>query len=96
MDQQLDRLNALLDHIEPSREIQTINLLVQRNVPVTFMPPVAAADEAQQNAKAAPTGAPSAAKNASKIPVKKAEPVNKKTEVPKPVRKAAAVNSHSR
>jgi len=40
VDQQLDRLNRLLDEIEPTRqEIQTVNLLVERNVPVTFVPP---------------------------------------------------------
>ncbi len=38
IDLQLERLNRLLDMIEPSkREIQTVNLLLERNVPVTFV-----------------------------------------------------------
>jgi hypothetical protein len=37
---QLDRLALLLANVDASkREIQTVNLLVQRNVPVTFVPP---------------------------------------------------------
>jgi cell division septal protein FtsQ len=37
---QLSRLNRLLDVIEPTgKEIQTVNLLVERNVPVTFYDP---------------------------------------------------------
>jgi cell division septal protein FtsQ len=39
IDLQLERLNRLLEMIEPSkREIQTVNLLLERNVPVTFVP----------------------------------------------------------
>ncbi len=41
VDQQLDRLNRLLDRTEPvHRELQTVNLLVERNMPVTFAEPV--------------------------------------------------------
>ncbi len=37
LDSQLDRLMVVLDHVEQSkRELQTVNLMVQRNVPVTF------------------------------------------------------------
>jgi cell division septal protein FtsQ len=37
LETQLSRLNRLLDVIEPTgKEIQTVNLLVERNVPVTF------------------------------------------------------------
>jgi cell division septal protein FtsQ len=44
VDAQLDRLNRLLDHLEPARrEIQTVNLLVERNMPVTFVDPNAVA-----------------------------------------------------
>jgi len=40
LDAQLARLNRLLDVIEPTgKEIQTVNLLVERNVPVTFYDP---------------------------------------------------------
>jgi cell division protein FtsQ len=72
VDQQLERLNILLDSIESSkREIQTVNLLVQRNVPVTFMPPpdVENSDEAQlPAAKPTPSASPaSAAKSAAAL-----------------------------
>jgi hypothetical protein len=37
IDDQLDRLAAVMEHVESSnREIQTVNLMVQRNTPVTF------------------------------------------------------------
>jgi cell division septal protein FtsQ len=40
LETQLARLNRLLDAIEPTgKEIQTVNLLVERNVPVTFYNP---------------------------------------------------------
>jgi cell division protein FtsQ len=38
IDRQLTRFYRILDYIEPShREIQTVNLLVERNTPVTFL-----------------------------------------------------------
>jgi hypothetical protein len=38
IDRQLTRFYRILDYIEPShREIQTVNLLVERNTPVTFV-----------------------------------------------------------
>jgi cell division septal protein FtsQ len=41
--QQLRRLERLIDYCEKnSRELQTVNLMVQRNIPVTFVPPVTA------------------------------------------------------
>jgi cell division protein FtsQ len=49
IDQQLERLNRVLDHLEPEqREIRTVNLLVERNVPVTFADPVAEAQPAEE------------------------------------------------
>ena len=40
LEAQLDRLSLLMENVEDgNREIQTVNLLVQRNVPVTFVPP---------------------------------------------------------
>lgn len=40
IDAQLARLYRLLDHIQPAnREIQTVNLFVERNTPVTFYEP---------------------------------------------------------
>lgn len=43
---QLNRLGLIFDHLDAARqEIQTVNLMVERNVPVTFMtPPAAEAD----------------------------------------------------
>ena len=44
IDAQLGRLNRLLDVIEPTKqEIQTINLIPERNIPVTFFDPAAEA-----------------------------------------------------
>lgn len=47
VDLQLGRLNRILDHLEPGRrEIQTVNLLVERNTPVTFADaPIPAGEE---------------------------------------------------
>lgn len=43
VDQQLARLNRLLDRVQlMQRDVQTVNLLVQQNVPVTFADPPAA------------------------------------------------------
>jgi cell division protein FtsQ len=40
IDRQLTRLYSLLDVIEPThQEIQTVNLFVEHNIPVTFVPP---------------------------------------------------------
>lgn len=48
IDTQLARLNRLLDVIEPTQqEIQTVNLIPERNVPVTFYDPVAEAAAAE-------------------------------------------------
>jgi cell division protein FtsQ len=82
VDQQLERLNRLLDHLEPEhREIQTVNLLVERNVPVTFAPeePVELEPPSQLEPVAAAT-AP-----AAKVPApetKKALPVETRKAVP--------------
>jgi len=49
IDRHLTQFYRLLDYLEPThREIQTVNLLVERNTPVTFM------DEAETEAAAAP------------------------------------------
>ena len=54
LEAQLARLNRLLDVIEPTgKEIQTVNLLVERNVPVTFYE----SDDAQPKRCAAQAGA---------------------------------------
>jgi len=56
---QLDRLALLYANVDENhREIQTVNLLVERNVPVTFVPPPdPEADAADLNAVAAPADA---------------------------------------
>jgi cell division protein FtsQ len=56
---QLDRLALLYSSVDgENREIQTVNLLVQRNVPVTFVPPPAP-DPALDDAAALPAASPS-------------------------------------
>ena len=51
---QIERLNRLLDVIEPTRqEIRTVNLIPERNVPVTFYDPSQEAAEAEAAAPAA-------------------------------------------
>ena len=104
---QLDRLITLLDNIEQSkRELQTVNLMVQRNIPVTFVQSEAAAgDTGEPQATPAKTEKP-AGKNstpASKksqtvgqkkaMPVRKARAANDDSEQAQPVKKAIPVNS---
>jgi cell division septal protein FtsQ len=65
---QLDRLNRVFDYAESNQQqLQTVNLLVQRNVPVTFMQPEVAdaADEAGQPKKSAPAKAGAGAQKTS-------------------------------
>ena len=55
IDQQLDRLFRYLDLIEPTKkEIQTVNLMVERNTPITFAEP-----ESEEPTPATPAGKPS-------------------------------------
>jgi len=58
---QLDRLALLYQNVDENhQEIQTVNLLVQRNIPVTFVPPPdPTADATDPNAPAAPAASPS-------------------------------------
>lgn len=72
---QLERLSLIFDHLDASRqEIQTANLMVERNVPVTFMPPAPATD----------------AGDAEKPAVAKLEPIPaRKSEVVRPAMPAA-------
>jgi hypothetical protein len=83
---QIDKLNRLLDYCDQyHREIQTVNLMVQRNMPVVFAPldgGVNAATPAQQEN----------AEKSSKPPEPVAEkPAAQPKATPKPVRKATAV-----
>ena len=68
IDQQLDRLGAVLDHFSGThQEIQTVNLMVERNIPVTFAPPLA------QPELSASGGAPAVAENAVGATLPRAE-----------------------
>jgi cell division protein FtsQ len=101
---QLDRLQVLYANIDSSRqEIQTVNLLVQRNVPVTFVPPPEPeADAADPDATASPSpavaqGSPAAVtkKNLStkKITVKRAVALHGASHHDKGVRRAIPVSA---
>ena len=87
---QLDRLQILYANIDSSRrEIQTVNLLVQRNVPVTFVPPPdpaddpadpdAAASPAPAGAQASPSPAVAKTPATKKITVKRAHALHAST-----------------
>jgi cell division septal protein FtsQ len=59
---QLDRLARLFANVDASKqEIQTVNLMVQRNVPVTFVPPPEPDAITDAEAIAAPSPSPAAA-----------------------------------
>jgi cell division protein FtsQ len=101
---QLDRLQVLYANIDNSRqEIQTVNLLVQRNVPVTFVPPPEPeADAADPDATASPSPAVAEAspaavtkKNLStkKITVKRAVALHGASRHDKSVRRAIPVSA---
>ena len=54
LDEQLDRLAAVMEHVETTKqEIQTVNLMVQRNIPVTFASPSSDAPAAAPKTDAA-------------------------------------------
>ena len=93
---------------ENHRELQTVNLIVARNTPVTFQPaPVELASVTEENMPpqppaASPSPAPktsartraATARPASTPTVRRAVAVKKKPE-PKPVRRAVAVHPHA-
>jgi len=104
---QLDRLMTLLDQIEQSkRELQTVNLMVQRNIPVTFVQSeISAGDPGESQAPPAKSEKSSGKNTASAskksqsggqkkaMPVKKARAANDDSEQAQPVKKALPVNS---
>jgi cell division septal protein FtsQ len=107
---ELDRLALLYANIDSNqREIQTVNLLVQRNVPVTFVPPPdPTADAADPTAIASPSPAvaqPSPAMVKKALPlstkkptIKRAQALHKSTGADghdHPVRRAIPVSSPS-
>ena len=106
IDWQLERLMTLLDQVEQEKhELQTVNLMVQRNIPVTFVQPqpapVPPADGHAAPAKPEKTQAKNsdhASKTSQTVRQKKPVPVNKPRsgeshwDQDKPVRKALPVN----
>ncbi len=98
---QIDRLGVLYSNIDSSRrEIQTVNLLVERNVPVTFAPPpdteAVPADPdaapAPSLAQASPTPVSKKAHSSRKIQVKRAVAVHR-SDMETTVRRAIPVSS---
>jgi cell division septal protein FtsQ len=76
IDKQLTRLNRYLDRAaEDRREIQTVNLIVERNVPVTFYEPEPVTPPTEKVPVAEP--AKPVPPVADKMPVRKAEVVKK-------------------
>ena len=94
---QLDRLALLFANIDPSkRDIQTVNLLVERNVPVTFVPPPDPDPAAQVSPSPAPQASPSVKKtpdSPSDKPVKKAHLAHTHHHFEPTVRRAIAISS---
>jgi cell division protein FtsQ len=75
IDEQLLRLNRYLDRAaEERREIRTINLIVERNTPVTFSEPEPEAEAGSESEGAIPAKPAPAAETAAR----KAEPVKEK------------------
>ena len=89
---QLSRLRQLIDFVEPTqREFQTVNLMLERNVPVTFVPlapPPAPVDpKTKSKSPATKTAALTPAQNSAPAPV----PVPPSASLPAPSAQVAAV-----
>jgi len=110
IDVQLDTLLRLLDNIEQSkRELQTVNLMVQRNIPVTFVsndrtasdpdestPDDAKADDAKPakpDAKSTPAKKTQSVGQKKALTVKKAHAANDNPDQARAIKKAIPVNS---
>jgi cell division protein FtsQ len=102
LESQLDRLALLFANVDSAkREIQTVNLLVQRNVPVTFVPqPDAEGDAAEPSPSPAAVAQPSAGIASvksqflsTKTTVKRAQAVHKGSHHSYTVRRAIPVSS---
>jgi cell division protein FtsQ len=67
LEEQLNRLRQLLETVEPiQRDLQTVNLMLERNIPVTFAaPPVAPTSPTDTKAKGKAMPAPSKANPAA-------------------------------
>lgn len=100
IDWQLDRLMTLLDNIEQGkRELQTVNLMVQRNIPVTFVQSEEAVTDADES-KVPPAKAGKPSTKPEKLVEKNAGGASKKTQTAGQkkavhVKKARAVNDNS-
>ena len=103
MDRQLKRLDTYLQYSDQhGQRIQSINLLVQKNVPVTYMVDAVATDKPADPPAASPAPAASSAKTAASTgkekknggKEKKAGPPEKKSE-PKPASLAAPHKDHA-
>jgi len=100
---QLDRLQRLYANVDENRrEIQTVNLMVKYNVPVTFVPPPDPAPDpapgaADPNAPASPSPAPAPLPSAKKPAVKRAQTPHKSRtlshHLSRPVRRAIPVST---
>ncbi len=65
LDTQLDRLGVLLDDVDQKKkELQTVNLMVAHNMPVTFVEPIGEADDSAAP-EPSPTPAPAPLKKTS-------------------------------
>ena len=99
VESQLERLGLLLDHVEgTNRIIQTANLMVERNVPVTFAQPPD--DSAGAQVPEATQVVVKPKDNKTQAPVKKPEPSiltshYKSKATPTPVKKALPVKKHA-
>lgn len=83
IDWQLDRLATVLNHVEHTKqEIQTVNLLVQRNVPVTFVPPPPPVDPALEAEAETAAVLPAAAPKKPEAPARGIDSAPKKSEPP--------------
>ena len=109
IESQLERLMTLLDNIEQGRrELQTVNLMAQRNIPVTFVQEMSASgepsdlqtppakSEKSQGKKASASSKKSQTVGQKKaVPVKKAHAADDDSDQGQTVRKAIPVNSPS-
>ena len=95
IDKQLERLAAVLDRFSNThQDVQTVNLMVERNIPVTFAPPPEPDPETSGSATA-----PAVAESGAKRAIPAATPARAAEEdAPKPVKKksAPAAETHER
>lgn len=94
INEQLERLAKYLDQIDASkRELQTVNLMVARNTPVTFRPPPEPEPAAEEGAAGQPPPPPQSSAKSSPAPatVKKPAPASTSAKPQPTVRRATEV-----